>query len=91
MIVSCFAGLFVWHIVYMNTIVQKKFDSKKLDEYSKNYILQKYTSHRQKLTLGIHGWPNALKAVNSCAIFGKNRSSHIPVLDIHKKVKNQNK
>jgi hypothetical protein len=93
MIDSCFAGLFVWHIVYMNTIVQKKFYSKKLD--SKKYILQKYneqsTSHRQKLTLGIHGWPNALKAVNSCAIFGTNRSSNIPVLDIHKKVKNQNK
>ncbi len=57
MIDFCFAGLFVWHIVYMNTIVQKKFDSKKLD--SKKYILQKYneqsTSHRQKLTLGIHG------------------------------------
>jgi hypothetical protein len=43
MIDSCFAGLFVWHIFYMNTIVQKKFDSKKLDEYSKNYILEKYT------------------------------------------------
>jgi hypothetical protein len=41
MIDSCFAGLFVWHIVYMNTIVQKKFESKTLDEYCKKIYTAK--------------------------------------------------